>query len=149
MSRCSIGHLPPSPIQKLGPSQDRSSADEGAPLAIPFQFEDGPVVYPAATVMRLTIACELTRYRWCKSDKISQASFSSQSNASCLKQMSMVNKGLSSGWWSCPRLPCSWPPPPPTRASSPRCHFVSPCACSDLPDLSTFTWNGPLCAVLV
>ena len=36
-----------------------------------------------------------------------------------------------------------------TRESSPRRHFVSPCACSGIPHLSTFTWNGPLCAVLV
>ena len=35
-----------------------------------------------------------------------------------------------------------------TRASSPRRHFVSSCARSDIPHLSTFTWNGPLCAVL-
>ena len=43
----------------------------------------------------------------------------------------------------------AWPWCTRTCASSARRHFVSPCACSDIPHLSTFTWNGPLCAVLV
>ena len=42
----------------------------------------------------------------------------------------------------------AWPWCTRTRASSPRRHFVSSCARSDIPHLSTFTWNGPLCAVL-
>ena len=43
----------------------------------------------------------------------------------------------------------AWPWCPRTRASSPGRQFVSSCARSDIPHLSTFTWNKPLCAVLV
>ena len=50
--------------------------------------------------------------------------------------------------WSRRLTALAWPWCTRTRASSPRRHFVSPCACSDIPHLSTFTWNGPLCAVL-
>ena len=48
--------------------------------------------------------------------------------------------------WSRRMTALAWPWCTRTRASSPRRHFVSPCACSDIPHLSTFTWNGPLCA---